>query len=318
MIDAIRAQPDAFVAAVFSRDTERGRAFAGEFGIPRSYTSLDVMLADPEVGAVYVASTNERHHPEVLACAAAGKHVLCDKPLAMTVERGLEMVAACEAAGVTFATNHHLRNAATHRAMRQAVAEGALGKVVTARISHGGLLPHHLQTWRLNDPGAGAGAVLDLAVHDADLTRFLLGDEIVEVAALTANSGMAGGGVEDTAMLAMRTARGALVSFHETFNAPFNRTSVEVHGTAGSLFAVDCMTQAPKGTVELRDQDGARQLPLAHENLYARGVRRFVDATRGRDTVPCTGRDGVRSLAVALAALESARTGHRVTVPEVP
>jgi hypothetical protein len=73
---------------------------------------------------------------------------------------------------------------------------------------------------------------------------------------------MAGGGVEDTAMLAMRTARGALVSFHETFNAPFNRTSVEVHGTAGSLFAVDCMTQAPKGTVELRDKDGARQLPL--------------------------------------------------------
>ena len=317
MIDAIRAQPDAAVAALFSRDPERGRRFADEHNIPTLHTSLAGLLTDPAVDVVYVASTNERHHPEVLKIAAAGRHVLCEKPLALSIEQGMEMVRACAAAGVVLAVNHHLRNSATHRAIRHCVQSGLIGRPVTARIAHGALLPPHLQSWRIKDAAAGAGAILDLTVHDADLLRFLLDDEIRAVATMAADSGLASPGIEDTALTLLRTARGTLAEFQDVFNTPFNRTAVELHGTEGSVVARDVMTQRPVGTVRLRNRDGERTLELEHENLYVRGVRRFMAAIRGEDSVPCSGLDGVRSLAVALAALDSARTGREVQVPEV-
>jgi 1,5-anhydro-D-fructose reductase (1,5-anhydro-D-mannitol-forming) len=305
------------IVAVLSRDMARAQAFAAELSVPRAYDRLDAFLGHPGLDGVYVASTNERHHAEVLAAAAAGKHVLCEKPLALSLEQGLEMVRACERAGVVLATNHHLRNAAHHIAMRDAVQGGRIGEPVVARIVHGALLPVDLQTWRIKDPATGPGALLDLTVHDADLLRFLLDDEIVEVTAMTKNTGMAVEGVEDTSLTVLRTARGTLGHFHDVFNTPFNRGAVEIHGTAGSLYGRDVMTQAPSGTVTLRDATGERELPLEQENLYVRGLRRFLAATRGEGEVPSTGLDGVRSLAVALAAAESARSGRRVAVPSV-
>ena len=316
MVGAMNESGVATPVAVFSRELARGQAFADELGIPKAYDSLDAMLADPEIDGVYVASTNQRHHAEVLAIAAAGKHVLCDKPLAMSVDEGLEMVEACRRAGVVFATNHHMRNGAAHRAMREVVASGRLGELVAVRVSHGALLPAHLQTWRINDPSAGAGAVMDLNVHDADLVRFILADDIVEVSAMTRNSGMGSDKVEDTSLAVFRTKGGVLGHFQDVFNAPFNRGSVEVHGTQGSLYAIDVLSQSSQGTVTLRDKDGQHELPLQHENMYTRGIRQFVGATKGEAEVPSSGLDGLRSLAVALAILESARTGRTVAVPQ--
>lgn len=315
MVGAMNGSGVALPVAVFSRDLARGRTFAAEMGIPKAYDRLDEMLADPEVDGVYVASTNERHHREVLACAAAGRHVLCDKPLAMSLAEAEDMVRACEAAGVVFATNHHMRCGAHHIAMREIVRSGRLGDLVVIRVVHGALLPAHLQTWRINDPATGAGAIMDLAVHDADIVRFLTGDEIVEISAMSKNSGMGTDKIEDTALAIFRTAGGTLGHIHNVFNTPFNRGSIEIHGTKGSLYARDNMGQSPEGTVHLRDADGLREIPLQHEDLYVRMVRSVVAAARGEGEAACTGQDGLRSLAVALAMLESAASGRAVPVP---
>ena len=317
MIGAMNESGVALPVAVYSRDMARGRAFADEMGIPKAYDRLDAMLADPDIDGVYVASTNERHHREVLACAGAGKHVLCDKPLAMSVEEAQDMVRACREAGVVFGTNHHMRCGAHHIAMRNIVREGKLGELVVIRVVHGALLPAHLQTWRINDPSAGAGAIMDLAVHDADIVRFLTGDEIVEVCAMSANSGMGTDKVEDTALGIFRTGRGTLGHIHNVFNTPFNRGSIEIHGTRGSLYAQDNMGQSPAGTLRLRDADGEREVPLVHEELYERMIKSFVAAARGEGEVACSGEDGARSLAVALAMLESAGSKKTVAVPKV-
>lgn len=88
-------------------------------------------------------------------------------------------------------TNHHLRNAATHRAMRDAVVAGRIGRVLSARIVHAGTLPIQMLGWRLHTAGAGAGAILDLLVHDADLLRFLLDDEPETIMTVSQNGGLA-------------------------------------------------------------------------------------------------------------------------------
>src|SRR5215212_2156855 len=147
MVPAIGAQPDSTVAGVASSSPERARRYADELGIPKSYASVADLLAESDIEAVYISTTNEWHEPQALAAIAAGKHVLCEKPLALSLDSARTMVAAAAAAG---------------------------------------------------------GVILDITVHDADTLRFVLGDEIKEVSAMTASQGMGRAGLEDAVMGVMR------------------------------------------------------------------------------------------------------------------
>lgn len=312
VIGSIRAAGGEIVSVV-STDAGRGRDYAAANGLPASTTDLDALLGGG-VDAVYVSTTNELHRAQVLAAAAAGKHVLCEKPLALTLPEAREMVAACADAGVVMATNHHLRNAATHRAMREAIKAGRIGRPLFARVFHAVYLPPHLQGWRITEPSTGAGVVMDITVHDADTLRFVLDDEPVEVTAFTQAGGMAAGGIEDGVMGVARFRSGLLAQFNDAFTTRFATTGFEVHGSEGSLVATDCMTQRPIGRVLLRSGHGEESLPLDGENLYERTIRAFHAAIRGEGSPSATGEDGVRSMALALAALESARTGRVAAV----
>jgi predicted dehydrogenase len=121
MIEAINSHPDSSVVAVMSSNPERAERYARENGIPSFYSSVESLLGDPGVDVVYVSTTNERHRSEVLLAARAGKHILCEKPLALTVADAREMVEFCKQRQVVLGTNHHLRNAITHRTMRSGV-----------------------------------------------------------------------------------------------------------------------------------------------------------------------------------------------------
>lgn len=310
MAAAIAAQPDAEVAAVAGSDPERAQRYARELGIAKAHAFVTDLLADPEIDIVYISTTNESHAAHTLAAARAGKHVLCEKPLALRVEDARAMVGACQAAGVVLGTNHHLRNAATHRAMRDLIASGAIGQPLAARVFHAVSLPPHLRGWRIDRPEAGGGVILDITVHDADTLRFVLGDEVESVTAMTASQGMGMSGIEDAAMGVMRFRNGTLAQFHDAFTVGHAPTGFEVHGTEGSLFGRDVMTQRPTGTVTLRRNGEEEAIPLEHENLYERSVRRFNAAVRGEGPPAATGDDGVRSLAIALAARDAAQTGH--------
>jgi len=314
VIDAIRAVPDNEVVAVFSTDPERGARYASSHRIPSAYASLSALVRDPQVGAVYVSTTNEMHRAQTVEAAAAGKHVLCEKPLALSVAEAREMIDACSRAGVVLGTNHHLREAASHRKIRELIRSGAVGQPPFGKVFPGGAAPGHPQGGRLRDPRTGAGAILDLTVHDADALRFLLGAEPVEVVTLSQQAGMASGDIEDGAMTTIRFDDGVVAQLHDAFTVPFARTGIEVHGSAGSIYARDVMTQRPIGEVVLRTERGEEVVPLEQENLYVRTIQAFAASIRGEGQPSCTGEDGLRSLATALAALESARTGRRVAV----
>lgn len=308
MIGAIRATGGE-VAAVVSTTSARARDYAARHGIPAAGDSLSLVLDDPSIGAVYISSTNEKHHAQALAAIAAGKHVLCEKPLAMTAAEAAEMVRAAKAAGVTFATNHHLRCSGSHRAIRDLIAQGRIGRVLSLRLFHAVHLPPHLQGWRIVNPDAGGGVIPDITVHDADVARFLLGETPVSVVAQMGASGM-GQGVEDSAMSVWTMPSGAMVMSHESFTHPFAGSGLEVHGTEGSIFARGVMTQLPVGEIELVTAKGREPVPYSPHNLYVQGVTDFLAATQGKGQPAATGEDGIASLAVALAVREAARTGQ--------
>lgn len=317
MVHAIRAQKGQIVEAVLSTSMDRANAFATDCQIPTAYDSLDALLADPKVHAVYISTTNELHRDQVLAAAAAGKHVLCEKPLALTTNDAIEMVQACRNAGVLMATNHHLRNAATHRKIRELIAQGAIGKPLFARVFHAVYLPPHLQGWRLDKPHAGGGVILDITVHDVDTLRFTLCSEPTEAVGMTQSASMAKEGLEDGVMAVLRFDNGVLAQLHDAFTVKHASTGIEYHGEAGSIIGRNVMTQQPIGEVLLRNAEGEQVISVEHESLYSKGVASFCAAMKGEAQPAASAEDGVRSLAGALAVVTACKTGKTQSIAPI-
>ena len=313
VIDAIRATGGEIVS-VMSSNADRGAAYAARHKIPRAVTTLDALVNDAQIDAVYISTTNELHRDQAIAAAKAGKHVLCEKPLALALDDAHAMIEAAKEAGVVLATNHHLRNAASHRAMRDAIAVGRIGKPLSARVFHAVYLPPHLQGWRLDKPQAGGGVILDITVHDADTLRFVLNDDPVEAVALSQSGGMGKQGLEDAVMGVLRFKSGVIAQFHDGFTTQYAETGFEVHGTEGSLIARNVMTQKPVGTVVLRNAEGEQVLPLEQRNLYETALEAFHNAVQGKGAVSASGADGIWSLATALAVAQSVKSGNVVQI----
>lgn len=319
MVPAMRAVGHE-VVAVASGSVEWARTYAQRHGIGFATDRLTAMLDRTDIDAVYISSLNDRHRAQTEAAAAAGKHVLCEKPLALSLDDGDTMVRACESAGVVFATNHPLPGAGPHRAIRDLVHGGAIGDLLGVRVSHAKLLPERLRGWRL-DEVPGAGVILDITVHDASVLNPLLGVPAVDAVATAVRQGTweavvgVPSSVEDAVMATVRYKGDVLVSVHDAFTVGFGHTGLEVYGTRGTIVAPEAMTGDPNGAVLLRNRSGEREIDVADRRDPVQILlAAFADAVAGTGTPTVTGRDGVRALAVALAVREAATTGHRVLV----
>jgi 1,5-anhydro-D-fructose reductase (1,5-anhydro-D-mannitol-forming) len=301
------------VVAVSSGDTERAATYAGRNDIPTS-GSVDDVLARDDIDAVYISSTNEHHRAQTELAAAAGKHVLCEKPLALSVDDGRAMVAACERAGVVLATNHHLPGSGIHRTIRRLVADGAVGRILGVRIFHAVMLPERLQGWRLGSRGGG-GVAMDITCHDAAVLNPLLNALPTDVVALAVNQGSWDAAAEDALMSTLRYADGTLVQTHDAFTIAYSPTGLEVLGSDGSIAARAAMVQDPVGTILLRNSSGEHEVePEDRRDLYEINVAAFAAAVRGEGTPTATGLDGLRAVQVALAVREAAESGQRVSI----
>lgn len=313
---AIRSNPRARLVSVMSRDRARGEAFAREFGIARVETDLNGVLADPATDALYVSTANERHAEITLAAAAAGKHVLCEKPLSLDLEEAIGMARACDRARVVLATNHHMRAAATHIAVRDLVRSGAIGKPLAARALYCEYLPPDLQTWRTRDPRQG-GVIYDLTVHNVDALRFVLDANPVEVMSMKAASLIGANGVEDQAQSVIRFDTGVIAYTHEGYAFAHHETALEVHGEDGSIYGRGIMDEAPSGKVFVRRHKEMTEIETKPVNLYEGTIDAFQSAILSGGRPTASGWDGVWSLAAALAVRQSADTGSLVAVPDI-
>jgi 1,5-anhydro-D-fructose reductase (1,5-anhydro-D-mannitol-forming) len=311
MIDAIRANGGEIIG-VQSGSEAHGAEYAQKHGIAYSTTEVDALL-DQQPDAIYISSVNDKHRAQLEAAANRGIHVLCEKPLATSLDDAKAMIEVCDANSVRFATNHHLRWAATHQAIRAAIAAGHIGEVRSARVFHAVYLPPHLQGWRIDNPAAGGGVVLDITVHNCDILAYLLGEYPQEVVSMTDHK-LFGDLVEDEAMSVWRYPSGVLAYTHESFATPHAGHGIEIHGSEGSLIGDSVMSQQPVGKVYLQRNGERQELSVDPHNLYQAGVADFVAAVKEGRAPACDGVAGTRSLAVALAVLESAKSGTKVSV----
>lgn len=296
--------------AIVSRDRERAAAFASEHGLPSAYDDLSAALADPRVEAVWVSVPHNLHRGVVEAAARARKHVLCEKPLATTVDDGRAIVAACRRAGVALGTGFHLRHHPLHKEMRRLVQAGALGQVQLADGEWSLESPlSNASAWRRDPEVSGGGIGTGTGVHVIDLLRFVLDDEVAAVSAVAAPA--PGSGQVETQLVAtlqFRSGTLATVRCVRPVRAPANDLVLE--GTAGSLIGRGTIDEITRGRLEAGRIDANLSGVPAGTEMYAAQVQSFVEAAYRGDDPDASGNDGLTAVRITAAMYESARTGH--------
>ena len=307
-LPALLAAPGAHVVALHDLDPDAmDRLPVDTLRCP----DLDAFLAVPGLDAVYVASPNAAHRPLVEAAAAAGKAVLCEKPLAAGADDAQALVQACADAGVLLGTAYDQRWHPAHVRLRELLPE--LGTVTAVRIVYCCWLPgdwtpdgQRHDNWRVDPVRAGGGAAIDLAPHGLDLVGVLLGDDVERLSA-TLQTRVHGYAVDDGALLQGRTGEGVLVDLHVAYNTPdaLPRRRLEVVGTRGLAVAVDTMGQTAGGSLVLHRPDPV-DVPFGDTSPFPAQFAAFSAAVDGRAPWPYAADRDLRLHRLLLDALGGA------------
>ncbi len=311
-----RAVVDSAVLGVFSHSEHRARLFADVQAIPHTYLNLADLLAQPDIHCIYVGNHPRHHAQTVMAALAAGKHVFCEPPLALDVDEAQRVNHTALSQGLVLSVNFRRRAEPALFTLRELIADGSIGDVLSVTVTHVGLLPTARQTWRLAPPAGGV--LLDRTLHSLDMLRFLLRDDIADIFA-AASPRLLGDAVEEDVRTVVTLRRSGLAAAaHDSFVIPHTPTSVEVHGSRGTLVARHCWVDAPPGELWLLRHGGSEAVPLPPADVALAAAQRFVDAVRVGSAPLAGGADGVHSLAAVLTAAESIRRGQRLPVGGLP
>jgi len=298
----------AHIAGMWRRDPEKARANAREYNIPHVFHTPEELCASPEIDAVFIASPDALHLAHVLLAAQNGKHVLCEKPLAMNAAEAEQMLFATRAAGVVFGVAQNMRYNASVQLIREWIAEGRIGTPVLAHSQFCYEAARSPRTWIYDPKLALGGPVGDVAIHCFDALRFVLATDVTSVSTL-ARKDAESGDVEAFAVLAFAFGNGAMGSVSVTTRAAY-RSLVEVSGEAGVIVCENGLTvDHPVDVVLYRQGKVAAHQRVSNADAYRRMLDSFSAAIEGRGAYLATGEDGLHNQRVLDAAYESWRTG---------
>ncbi|NUT35419.1 MAG: Gfo/Idh/MocA family oxidoreductase [Hamadaea sp.] len=335
-LDALRGLDGVEVVAVADVDARRARSFADENGVPRAFTSADALLA-AGVDAVTVCTPHAAHADGVLAAARRGVHVLCEKPIAVSLADADRMVAAAAQAGIRFGVVYQRRLWPAAAAIRQAIDDGRLGPPISggvvARFHRDAA--YYAEPWRGRWATEGGGVLMTQAIHHIDLLQWFMGSAVQVTGryATLAHTGRIE--VEDTAAAVVEFATGAVATVHAgTTYAPGLGAQVWVTDARGHTASV---TEFPEGVgfTDLWTEPGGQTfaqtyrpdaafdiaLDRVHRHLapyHALQIQDFVDAVSSGREPMVTGREAVKSLEIVQGIYESSRSGMPVRLTRSP
>jgi predicted dehydrogenase len=304
------------VTALSRRDLSKAHASAREYKIPLVFDSVAEMSRSPEVDAVLVTTPNSCHLNDVMAVVDAGKHVLCEKPMAMNSAEARQMVEAAIRKDVRLGVAHIFRFDESVRKIREHVASGAVGRPIFARSEFSFFAdPSHPRKWLYDATVAGAGPIFDIGVHCIDTLRFVLQDEVVRVSA-TATADERSGTVESVAVLSLEFSRGTVGVVPVSYRAEY-RTPLEIVGDAGVLFANNALNVEHPIEIQLRRGPDVRTETASNYFAYTLQVDAFADWVEGKAEFPAPGEEGWQNQEILDAALRSIKGGRAEAVPRV-
>ncbi|WP_235886286.1 Gfo/Idh/MocA family protein [Paenibacillus cymbidii] len=316
-IAAIQGDSEAELVAIADSVAGKAEEKAAQHGIPQAYRDYEDMLRRDDIDAVSICLPSGMHADAVIACAQAGKHVLCEKPLDITAEKMERMIGECRRRGVKLGVVYQRRTLPSVVRAREAIRQGQLGKLVLGDVYmkyYRSADYYRSAGWRGTWALDGGGALMNQGVHGVDLIQWLMGD----VASVFAYSAALAREieVEDTAVAAVRYKNGAFgIIQGATTVYPELETRFEIHGEKGSVTIGDGGVKSWK---QLPDDPGAGAEPFAFDGSdsmqsgHAVLVRDLIEAIRDDREPMITGEEARKAVDLILAIYESARTGREV------
>lgn len=321
------ANENCTLTGFFSPNAKRAEDMAAKYG-GKVYASAEELFADPEIDAVSICAANYAHAELSIKALAAGKHVLCEKPMAVTLEDCEAMLAAAEKAGKRLMIGQNQRLAKAHVCAKEMLEKGEIGKVVSFRSSfgHGGpetwSISPGKDTWFFDKKRAAMGAMADLGIHKTDLLRFLLGQDVVRTTARLCTLDKRGPddkliGVDDNAFCIYEMSGGAFGTMTASwtyYGAEDNSTVL--YGTEGIMRIYD----DPAHSIVVIKADGSREFYdveqiQTNDNQTASGViDEFVSAVIEERPSIFDAADVINSMKAVFASIRSAEEGCTVEV----
>lgn len=295
---AFTQTPGAKLTAIAGRSAATARDWAAEFGIPKHFGSYEALIADSEIDAVYIPLPNELHLPWVERAAAAGKHILCEKPLALNAAEAQQMRDACRKAGVTlmeaFMWRHHPR--VVHA--RKLLADGKLGELRLVKMDFSFDIDR--SDWRL-DAARGGGALFDLGCYGINIARTFTGAEPTEI---VARAKYFSPGVDSTLSMLLRFPRGVTALLDCSFECQ-SRNRFEIVGTQGSLVFPEGVLPPPESVVLHTTGAGTETIRFGSADQYAEMINCFSRSVAAGKLEP-PAEDGVANMQVLQAVRDAA------------
>ncbi|MEH7679702.1 Gfo/Idh/MocA family oxidoreductase [Priestia megaterium] len=305
------------LVAVCDINTERANSVAQQYGV-KAYTNYEELLASGTVEAVSVCTPNYLHAPISVAALNSGVHVLCEKPMATSEEEAKAMIEAAKTNGKKLMIGHNQRFVASHQKARELIGKGEIGKIYSFRTAFGhggpeGWSVDGKDSWFFKKDEAFIGAMGDLGVHKTDMLRYILNEEIVEVGAFVESNAKDFANVDDNAVCVLKTESGIIGTLAASwaYNGKEDNSTI-VYGEKGILrleddptyslvaqYATGEVVNYELGKIQSNDEGG-------QSNSHV--IEQFVDAVTEDKESPVPGEEGLKSLAVILAALKSSQT----------
>ncbi len=300
LIPGIHGSSSSQLHAIASRDQATAQAWADEFAIPRAYGSYEALLGDPEIDAVYIPLPNELHLPWTIAAADAGKHVLCEKPLAINAQEAAQMVNHCKSRNVVLMEAFMWRYQPRVQGLMWRIADGEIGELRLIRSSFS--FPIDAGDWRL-DPVRGGGALWDVGTYGVSTARLFAGSEPLQIEA-SAHFGPTG--VDLSLAALMRFPNDVIGVIDCSFEQPFRQT-YELVGTKGSIEVPDAYLPPDQPLAVLRAADGVATTlpPFPGQNQYSAMVDAFARGVA--DGLSSPSEDGLQQMVVLDQVLAAAR-----------
>jgi myo-inositol 2-dehydrogenase / D-chiro-inositol 1-dehydrogenase len=309
-LHALANLPEVEIAGIADENQARVEKAAAQYGVPYYADYRELLKTD--IDAVVICSENVHHAQQTIDSAKAKKHVLCEKPLGISVDEMKQMISACEENEVQLMTAFPCRYITAVVQAKQAVDRGDIGDIVAVKGTNRGTLPGG---WFLDKELSGGGALLDHTVHVMDLMNWIIGSKVNEVYAYAANLFNDGVGIDDAGMIHVKFENGAFGVIDTSWSRPksfptWGDVTMEIIGTKGAI-SVDSFAQ--KNEV-YTNEAGKGVWSFWGDGMDAYLVKGFVDAVLQGKPVPINGLDGLRSTEVALAGYESVELGQPVQI----
>jgi len=303
--------------AVFSRDIERARTFAERHGAPSVYNDLDALLRDKRINGVFICSPNFVHKKHVLLAAKAGKHILCEKPLATNVEDCLEMIEVCSRTGIRLGVGFHLRHNPTHILAKEMIASGAIGELLFAEVQYMHAIAGKEEarpeaSWRRDPNSTGGGSFMGTGVHAVDLLRFISGREITHVSAV-ADANWDVSGFERIVQVSL------LMTDHRVASLcagglKYPSNQLVLYGTSATLRCSGSIGYTDRGRLELISEKEGIQKDFEKCDVYVKEVDSFVESVQAGVEPNASGYDGLQVAKVTSGIYESLRSKRLVAL----